>query len=219
MIRTQVYEATARLKAKEMTYKLEDEELWLNGSAEHSLVPMYMNEILPEDQLPIRYLGFATSFRKEAGSYGKDMEGLFRNHHFDKLEMESFTTPDSSYDEHLFLIAIQEYLVSQLKLPYRVILKCTADIGNPNARGVDIEIWMPSQQQYRETHTADLITDYQTRRLKTRLKRKDDKIELAHTNDATALAMSRTLKAIMENYQSKDGSFKIPEVLKPYLGK
>lgn len=217
MIRTDVYEATARLNGEEVTYKLADDDLWLNASAEHSLAPLYMNEILDESRLPIRYIGYGTAFRREAGTYGKDMEGIFRLHHFDKLEMVTFSTAETSLNEHLFLVAIQEYLTAALELPYCVVLKCTADIGKPNARGVDIDTWMPSQNKYRETHTADLITDYQARRLKTRVRRESGQVELVHNNDATAFAMSRILKAIMENYQNEDGSIRVPEILKPYM--
>jgi seryl-tRNA synthetase len=218
MLNTKVYEATARLNGSEVTYKLENDDLWLNGSAEHSLCCYYMDETLDEKDLPIRMLGYGTAFRREAGTYGKDMEGIFRMHHFDKAEMESFSTADASMSEHLFLIAIQEYLTAQIGIPYQVKLKCTADIGNPNARGVDIEMWMPSQQKYRETHSADLITDYQTRRLKTRVRRKSGEVELAHTNDATAFAMGRTLKAIIENYQTSTGKVGVPIVLQKYMG-
>jgi seryl-tRNA synthetase len=218
MLNTKVYEATARLNGSEVTYKLENDDLWLNGSAEHSLCCYYMDETLDEKDLPIRMLGYGTAFRREAGTYGKDMEGIFRMHHFDKAEMESFSTADTSMSEHLFLIAIQEYLTAQIGIPYQVKLKCTADIGNPNARGVDIEMWMPSQQKYRETHSADLITDYQTRRLKTRVRRKSGEVELAHTNDATAFAMGRTLKAIIENYQTSEGKIGVPIVLQKYMG-
>ncbi|HUC20006.1 MAG TPA: aminoacyl--tRNA ligase-related protein, partial [Candidatus Polarisedimenticolaceae bacterium] len=217
MIRTDVYEATGRLNGAEVTYKLEDDDLWLNGSAEHSLCAMYQNEILPEADLPIRYVGYATSFRREAGTYGKDMEGIFRMHHFDKMEMESFTTADVGLDEHLFMIAIQEYLMQQLGLPYQVIMKSTADIGKPNARGVDINTWLPGQDKYRETHSADFISDYQTRALQTRVRRESG-VELAHTNDATAYAMGRTLIAIIENYQTKDGKVRVPDVLQPAYG-
>ncbi len=217
LVRTEAYEATARLNAEETTYKLADDELWLNASAEHSLSNMYMDEILDGAELPIRYLGYSTSFRREAGTYGKDLEGIMRLHQFDKLEMEVFSEAGSGLQEHLFLIAIQEYLMQQLGLPYRVLNKCTADIGGPNARGVDIEAWLPSQQTYRETHTADYMTDYQARRLKTRVRGKDGVVALAHTNDATAIAMPRTLIAIMENYQTKDGHIVIPDALKPFM--
>jgi seryl-tRNA synthetase len=163
--RTEVFQATGRLNKEEQTYKLEDEDLWLNASAEHTLSPMYMNEILSEEELPIRLVGYTTAFRREAGTYGKDTEGIFRLHQFNKLEMESFSTKEASLDEHLFFVAVQEYLMTQLGLPFQVLEKCTADIGRPNAKGVDINTWLPGQGQYRETHTADYITDYQARPL------------------------------------------------------
>src|SRR3990170_2487324 len=119
--------------------------------------------------------------------------------------------------EHLFMIAIQEYLMQQLVLPYHVLKKCTADIGKPNARGVDLEVWLPGHNRYLETHTADFMTDYQTRRLRTRTKNKDGKLVFVNTNDATALAMGRTIVAIIENYQNQDGSVKIPKALQPYM--
>lgn len=215
--RTSVYEATGRLNKEEQTYKLADDELWLNASAEHVLAPMYLDEIIAESELPYRYVGYTTAFRREAGTYGKDMEGFLRMHQFNKLEMECFTTADTSYDEHLLQIAIQEHLMAQLGLPYRVVLKCTADIGGPNARGVDIDVWLPGQQQYRETHTADLIGDYQTRRMNTRVRKADGSVELAHTDDATALSQ-RPLIAILENYQTKEGNVRVPDVLRMYLG-
>jgi len=217
MIKTAPYSAMDRLEPKEERYKIEGEDLWLQGSAEHVLGSMYIDEILPEEMFPIRYVGYATSFRKEAGSYGKDMEGIIRMHQFDKLEMESFTTAEESLVEHYFMIAIQEYLMQQLKLPYEVILKCTYDIGKPNARGVDINVWLPGQNKYRETHTADYMTDYQARRLQTKIKRKSGKIELIHTNDATVFSQ-RPLIAILENYQQKDGTIRVPKVLQKYTG-
>jgi seryl-tRNA synthetase len=216
--RTEVYEATGRLDKEEQTYKLEDEDLWLNASAEHTLAPMYMNEILDEKDLPIRLVGYTTAFRREAGTYGKDMEGIFRLHQFDKLEMESFGTSENGLKEHLFMVAIQEYLTKSLEIPYQVLLKCTADIGKPNARGVDLEMWLPGQNRYRETHTADFISDYQSRRMRTRVRLKSGEVQLAHTNDATAFAMGRTLIAILENYQQKDGGVKVPKVLQKYFG-
>ncbi len=218
MLRTEPYIASARLNAEEITYKIEQDDLWLNASAEHTLCTMYWNEVLPEDMFPIRYLGYSTSFRREAGTYGKDEEGIFRLHQFDKLEMESFATPESGLEEHKLHIAIQEFLMQQLRLPYRYIQKCTADIGKPNAAGVDIDCWFPGQGKYRETHTADYMTDYQSRDLKIRVRRSDGRIELVHTADATGFAMSRTLKAIIENYQTKDGRIMIPEVLRPFMG-
>lgn len=214
MIKTEPYDAMDRLEPRDDRYKIEGEELWLQGSAEHVLGSMHTDEIFEEKDLPVRYLGYATSFRKEAGTYGKDMEGIFRMHQFDKLEMESFSTHDQSLEEHKLMIAIQEYLMQQLQLPYRVLLKCTADIGKPNARGVDIEVWLPGQNTYRETHTADYMTDYQARRLNTRVRRTEGALEFIHTNDATAFAIGRLLIAIIENYQNADGTVTVPEVLR-----
>ena len=217
MIKTDVYDAMDRLEPREDRYKIDSQELWLQGSAEHVLGSMHMNEIISQADLPLRYLGYATSFREEAGTYGKDMEGIIRMHQFDKLEMEALTTKETSRDEHLLLIALQEHLMSELKLPYRVLMKCTFDIGKPNARGVDIEVWLPGQNKYRETHTADYMTDYQARRLQTRVRRSDDgTVELIHTNDATALSQ-RPLIAIIENFQTAEGDVVVPEVLRPYM--
>jgi seryl-tRNA synthetase len=218
MIKTQPYEAMDRIDPRDDRYKIEGEELWLQGSAEHVLGSMHQGEIIDEADLPVRYAGFATSFRREAGTYGKDMEGIIRMHQFDKLELESLSAPEKSLDEHLFLIAIQEYLMKELEIPYQVIMKCTADIGKPNARGVDIEAWLPGQGKYRETHTADYMTDYQARRLGTRLRRTSGEVELLHTNDATALSQ-RPLIAILENFQEADGSVRVPHVLQKYYGK
>lgn len=218
LLKTAIYDRSSRLNKEEVTYKLADDDLWLQASAEHPLCTMYADEVLKEEDLPIRYLGYATSFRREAGTYGKDMEGIFRMHQFDKLEMETFSTAQTSYDEHILMCAIQEYLVAELGLPYQVVLKATGDVGKPNIRGVDIETWMPAQKAYRETHTADYMGDYQTRRLNTKVKFNNDKTELAHTNDATAFALGRIMKAIIENNQNEDGSINVPEVLKPYMG-
>jgi len=217
MLRTDVYDAMDRLEPREDRYKIEGQELWLQGSAEHVLGSMHMNEIFEEKDLPIRYLGYATSFREEAGTYGKDMEGIFRMHQFDKLEMESFSTKETSRKEHEFFVAIQRWLVEQLELPYRVIRKCTFDIGKPDARGIDIEVWLPGQGKYRETHTADYMTDYQSRRLQTRVRRDNGDLELVHTNDATAFALGRIMIAIIENYQNPDMTVRVPKVLQQYL--
>lgn len=218
MLRTELYDAMDRLEPRDDRYKIEDEDLWLQGSAEHVLGSMHADEVFDEAVLPVRYIGYATSFRREAGTYGKDMEGMFRMHQFDKLEMESLTVAEQGRDEHLFMVAAQEKIMQLLGIPYQVLLKCTADIGKPNARGVDIEAWLPGQDKYRETHTADYMTDYQARRLKTRVRRTSGDVELVHTNDATALPLSRGPIAILENYQQADGSVKIPAVLRPYLG-
>tara|TARA_B100001105_G_scaffold255204_1_gene253508 strand:- start:6495 stop:7793 length:1299 start_codon:yes stop_codon:yes gene_type:complete len=218
MIRTDIYDAMDRLEPRDDRYKLEHDDLWLQGSAEHVMGSMHANEIIDEQHLPIRYLGYATSFRREAGTYGKDMEGILRMHQFDKLEMESFTVAEKGLEEHLFMVAVQEYLLQQLELPYQVVQKCTADIGKPNARGIDMDVWLPGQQQYRETHTADYMTDYQSRRLQTRVRRESGDLELVHTNDATAFALGRIMIAIIENGQQADGTVTIPAVLRPYLG-
>jgi seryl-tRNA synthetase len=218
VLRTEPYAASARLNAEEVTYQLAQDDLWLNASAEHTLCTMYWNEILSEESLPIRYLGYSTSFRREAGTYGKDTDGIFRMHQFDKLEMEVFSSAASGLSEHLLLVAIQEYLVGQLGLAYQVLQKSTFDIGKPNARGIDIETWLAGQDTYRETHTADYMTDYQARDLKIRVRRKDGSIELVHTNDATAFALGRIMIAILENYQKADGTVAVPAVLQPYMG-
>lgn len=243
MIRTELYDAMDRLEPRDDRYKIEDEDLWLQGSAEHVLGSMHADEVLDEADLPIRYIGYATSFRREAGTYGKDMEGMFRMHQFDKLEMESLSVEEHGPEEHLFMVAIQEKIMSLLGIPYQILTKCTADIGKPNARGVDLEAWLPGQGSYRETHTADYMTDYQARRLKTRVRRnarlftpapdvstlelKDSDptqygskqiVELVHTNDATALPLSRGPIAIIENYQTAEGDVIIPEALRPYMG-
>jgi seryl-tRNA synthetase len=217
MLRTELYDAMDRLEPRDDRYKIEDEELWLQGSAEHVLGSMHADEIIDADQLPLRYIGYATSFRREAGTYGKDMEGMFRMHQFDKLEMESIGEAGNGLQEHLFLIALQEEFMQLLGIPYQVLTKCTADIGKPNARGIDIEAWLPGQNTYRETHTADYMTDYQARRLKTRV-RKAGNVELVHTNDATALPLSRGPIAIIENYQTAEGNVIVPEALRPYMG-
>jgi seryl-tRNA synthetase len=218
MIRTELYDAMDRLEPRDDRYKLEGDDLWLQGSAEHVMGSMHANEMLNEADLPIRYLGYATSFRREAGTYGKDMEGILRMHQFDKLEMESFTVGENGLNEHLFFVAVQEYLLATLNIPYRVIQKCTADIGKPNARGIDMEAWLPGQNQYRETHTADYMTDYQARRLQTRVRRQDGTVELIHTNDATAFALGRAMIAIIENNQNKDGTVTVPVALRGYIG-
>ncbi|MEI6326612.1 MAG: serine--tRNA ligase [Candidatus Roizmanbacteria bacterium] len=218
MIKTAPYSAMDRLEPRDERYQvgMPEDDLWLQGSAEHTMGSMYWNETLPENMFPIRYIGYLTSFRREAGTYGKDMEGIKRMHQFDKLEMEAFSTPETGIDEHRFMIAIQEYFMQALEIPYQLIQKCTFDIGKPNASGWDINAWLPGQNTYCETHTADYMTDYQARRLNTRVKKNEGGIEHVHTNDATAFALGRIMIAIMENYQQEDGTFGIPNVLKPF---
>ena len=215
-IRPDVLDRMARLEPKEDRYYLESDDLYLVGSAEHTLGPLHMDQTLSAEDLPIRYVGYSTAFRREAGSHGKDVRGILRQHQFDKLEMESFTIPDQSIDEQNFFTAIQEHLMQQLAIPYRVVQICTGDMGDPDARQVDIEAWLPSENQYRETHTADLMTDYQARRLNTKVKIGDGKVYV-HMNDATVFAIGRTLIALIENHQQSDGSVAIPKALHPYL--
>ena len=217
MLRTEMYDAMDRLEPREDRYKIENEDVWLQGSAEHVLGSMHAGEIIEQVDLPLRYVGYTTSFRREAGSYGKDTEGIFRMHQFDKLEMESLTTAEAGLDEHLFMVAIQEHFLTELELPYHVVQKCTADIGKPNTRGVDMDVWLPAQEQYRETHPADYMTDYQARRLSTKVRLESNETELLHTNDATAFALGRIMIAIIENNQTKDGQVRVPAILQPYL--
>lgn len=220
IIKPDVYKRTGRLSEqdKEDKYHLDQDDLYLIGSAEHTLVTLHMDETIREEQLPLRYVGFSTCFRREAGSYGKDTRGMLRVHQFDKIEMESFTPKEMSLDEHKFFVAIQERIMQSLKLPYQLVMNCTGDMGKPNARQIDVETWIPAQDKYRETHSADYVTDFQARRLNTKVRRKSGETELAHTNDATAIAMPRALIAIMENYQQEDGSITVPEVLRKYTG-
>lgn len=218
MMRAKSYKATGRLKPEEVTFKLANDDLWLTGSSEHTMCAYHLGETLDEEDLPLRYVGYNTAYRREVGSDGKDTRGIIRQHQFDKLEMETFTTSDTSRVEHEFMIAIQEYLMQKLELPYQLVHKCTFDMGGPNIRGVDIETWMAGQGVYRETHTADYIGDYQARGLGTKVKRKDGTKELAHMNDATAFSQ-RPLIAILENNQNEDGSITIPDALQKYMGK
>ncbi|MDP3947973.1 MAG: serine--tRNA ligase [bacterium] len=221
MIKPDVFRRMARLEPgqEEERYHLPKDDLYLIGSAEHTMGAMHMGEIIPEEQLPLRYVGFSTSFRREAGSYGKDVRGILRVHQFDKLEIESFTAPELSRKEQDFIVALQEHLMQSLTLPYRVVMICTGDMGGPDARQIDIETWMPGQNQYRETHTSDMMTDYQARRLGTKLRRKSGETEFVHMNDATAFAIGRILIAILENCQTKEGAVKIPAALQKYVGK
>ena len=216
IMRRDVMERMDRLQPEDQRYLLPEDGQALVGSAEHTMGPYYMEKTIPEEQLPIRYVGYSSAFRREAGTYGKDMGGILRVHQFDKLEMESFTTAETGAEEQKLIVALQEHLVQSLDVPYRVLQKCTYDIGKPNANGLDIECWVPSQKTYRETHTSDYMTDYQARRLGTFYKGAEGK-KLVHMNDATAFAVGRLLIAILENHQNEDGSVTIPEVLRPYM--
>lgn len=212
LIKPEVMQRMGRLEPREERYYIPEDDLYLIGSAEHTLGPLHMDQTLLESVLPIRYIGFSTAFRREAGSYGKDIKGILRLHQFDKLEMESFTLPEDSDQEQYLLVAIQEYLMQKLGLPYQVVQISTGDMGAPDYRQIDIEAWLPGQDRYRETHTSDNMTDFQARRLNIRVKRAGGKNEFVHMNDATAMA-GRALIAVMENYQQEDGSIAVPEVL------
>lgn len=216
MVKNSVQSAIHRVFG-EQTYKIKDEDVNLVASAEHTLAPYHMNEVLDEADLPKRYIGYSTAFRKEAGTYGKDMKGFFRNHQFDKSEMESFTTAETGEAEQELLVGLQEYMVQQLQIPYRVQQICTGDTGKPDYQQYDIECWLPGQGKYRETHTSDYMTDYQTRGIHSFYKTRDGEKKLLHTNDATAFA-GRPMIAIMENYQTKEGEIVIPMVLRKYMG-
>ena len=218
MVKPNVYLKMARLYPTEDKYYIPSDDIYLVGSAEHTLCPMHMNHIFDEAKMPVRYVGYSPAFRREAGTYGKDTKGILRVHQFEKLELETFCLPENSLQEQEFLIAIQEYFLQALGLSYEVMMICTGDMGKPDYRQIDINTWMPGQNAYRETHTSDLIASFQPRRLNTKVKRLDGKVELVHMNDATICAMGRTLIAIMENYQQADGSIKIPEILRSYMG-
>lgn len=204
-------------RGEEEVYFIPKDNLYLIGTSEQIIGPMHMDEIFEERELPKRYVGFSSCFRREAGSYGKDTKGIFRVHQFDKIEMFSFCKPEESAKEHKFFLSLEEKLMQSLKIPYRVIQICTGDLGDPVAAKFDIEAWIPSQNRYRETHSTSNCTDFQARRLNIRYRDKKGKLHFVHTLNGTAFAIGRTLIAIIENYQQKDGSIKIPDVLQKYL--
>ena len=201
----------------EEAYYLPKDDLYLTATAEQSLGSMHAGEVFEEKDLPKRYAGFSTCFRREAGSYGKDTKGIFRVHQFDKVEMFSFTKPEDSEKEHKFLLEIEKSLMNELKLPYQVVNIASWDLGMPAAQKYDIETWIPSEKRYRETHSTSNCTDFQARRLNIRYKNKEGKLGFIHTLNGTAFAMGRILIAIIENYQQKDGSVLVPEALQKYL--
>jgi len=201
----------------EEAYYLPKDDLYLTATSEQSLGSMHAGEIFSEKDLTRRYAGFSTCFRREAGSYGKDTKGIFRVHQFDKIEMFSFAKPEDSEKEHRFLLKTQKELMDKLKLPYQVVNIASGDLGLPAAKKYDIEVWIPSENRYRETHSTSNCTDFQARRLNIRYKDKKGKLCLVHTLNGTAFAVGRIIIAILENYQQKDGSVKVPEVLQKYL--
>jgi seryl-tRNA synthetase len=205
-------------KGREDFYFIEKDNLILIGTAEQILGPMHANEVFEEKDLPKRYLGFSSCFRREAGSWGKDVRGILRVHQFDKLEMFSFCLPEQSQKEHQFFLEIEEKIMQALKIPYRVIKVCAGDMAFPTAAQYDIEAWIPSQNRYRETHSTSNCTDFQARRLNIRYRdQKTRKLHFVHTVNGTAAAIQRTILAILENYQKEDGSVEIPKVLQKYL--
>jgi len=196
----------------------EGQGFYLVGTAEHSIVPMHQNETFNAKDLPKRYIGFSTAFRREAGSYGKDTKGILRVHQFDKIEMVSLVEKGKDDEEHEFLLSLEEKLFKALEIPYQVIKMCTGDLGFPAARKYDIEAWMPGQNKYREVTSVSTVTDFQARRLNIKY-RKDNATEFVNILNGTAFAIGRTIIAILENYQQEDGSVVIPEVLRKYVGK
>ena len=202
---------------REQVYEIPKDELFLVGTAEVPLAAYHADEILESDDLPLRYAGFSTCFRREAGTYGKDTAGIFRVHQFDKVEMFVFTTPDESPAEHDRLLAVEEKLVGELDLPYRVVNVAAGDLGASATKKYDIEAWFPGEQAYREITSCSNTTDYQARRLKIRM-RADKGNEVVHTLNGTACAVGRTILAILENHQQPDGSVVIPEALRRYTG-
>jgi seryl-tRNA synthetase len=220
MIKPEPYMGMGRLSEadKEERYHLEKDDLYLVGSAEHTIGPMHMDETFEEGALPRRYVAFSSCFRREAGSYGKDTKGIIRVHQFDKVEMFLFTRPEDSYTEHERLLAMQEKLMGGLGLPYRVVSICTGDMGFIDAKQYDVETWIPGENRYRETNSCSNTTDFQSRGLNIRYRRSSDgKLDYVHTLNATAIAIGRTIVAIIENYQTAEGDFEFPEVLKKYV--
>jgi seryl-tRNA synthetase len=198
-------------------YRTAEDDLYLVGTAEVPLAAFHLGEILEEGNLPMRYAGYSTCFRREAGTYGKDLGGMFRVHQFDKVEMFSFSTPAASWAEHEFLLSVEEEIIGSLEIPYRVVNIAAGDLGGSAAKKYDIEGWLPGQGRYRELTSCSNTTDYQARRMQTRVRHGDGKVEPLHTLNGTATAIGRTLIAIMENHQRADGSVVLPEKLHPYL--
>jgi len=204
-------------EAREQVYEIPKDELFLVGTSEVPMAAYHGDEILDAEELPIRYAGFSTCFRREAGTYGKDTAGIFRVHQFDKVEMFVFTDPEESASEHERLLEVEEKLVRELELPYRVVNVAAGDLGASAVKKYDIEAWFPGEQNYREITSCSNTTDYQARRLKIRVRR-DDGNHVLHTLNGTACAVGRTILAILENHQQPDGSVKIPEALRRYTG-
>jgi len=205
-------------KFDEEMYKTLDEKLYLLPTAEMALANLHRDEILKEDNLPLYYTAYTPCFRREAGSYGKDVRGIIRQHQFNKVELFKFTKPEDSYEELEKMVNDAERILQKLGIPYRVVLLCTGDMGFAAAKTYDIEVWAPGIKRWLETSSVSNCEDFQAKRTNTRFRRKNGKIEYVHTLNGSGLATPRTFIALIENYQQKDGSILIPEVLRPYMG-
>ncbi|WP_456370374.1 serine--tRNA ligase [Thermodesulfatator atlanticus] len=206
-------------KFKEDLFKLEDWNYYLIPTAEVPVTNLHRNEILPEEKLPIYYVAYTPCFRAEAGAHGRDVKGIIRQHQFNKVELVKFVHPDTSYDELESLTLDAEEVLQKLNLPYRVVILCTGDLGFAAAKTYDIEVWSPGQNRFVEISSCSNFEDYQARRANIRFRPKEGKKpRLVHTLNGSGLAVGRTLMAIIENYQQKDGTVVVPEVLRPYLG-
>jgi len=204
---------------EEDIYRIKGEDACLVGTSEVPLAAMHMDEILDESNLPLHYAGFSTCFRTEAGAHGRDTKGIFRVHQFEKIEMFKFTRPEDSWSEHEKMMQTAEQLYQKLNLHYRIVNICSGELGVTAAKKYDIEVWLPGQSKYREMVSCSNCTDYQARRLNIRCRKNpNDKPRFVHTLNSTAMAIERTLVAIMENCQTKDGSIIVPEILVPYAG-
>jgi seryl-tRNA synthetase len=204
---------------EDVIYKLEEEDLYMIGTSEHAIASMHMDEILEGIKLPIRYAGFSSCFRKEAGAHGRDMKGIFRVHQFEKVEQFIYCRPDESWREHERMLALSEEFFRQLGIPYRVMLLCSGDTGKISAKTYDIEGWMAGQNAYREIVSCSNCLDYQARRLGIRFRDKtNEETRLVHTLNSTLVATERTMVAILENFQTSNGSVEIPKVLQKYMG-
>ena len=218
LVRREAMEGTGFLPTDEaQIYKLADDDLYLVGTSEVSLAAMHQDEFLDVGSLPLRYAGISTCFRRESGTYGKDTRGIFRVHQFDKVEMFSFTKPEDSWDEHELLLARQEEIFQALEVPYRIVNIAAGELGASAAKKYDVEAWMPGQNAYREVTSCSNCTDYQTRRLGTKI-RTESGPKLVHTLNGTAIAVGRAIIALIENHQRADGTVVIPEALRPYTG-
>jgi len=201
----------------EQVYEIPNDDLFLVGTSEVPLAALHTNEILNIKKLPLRYAGFSTCFRREAGTYGKDTTGIFRVHQFDKVEMFSFCDPSKSEEEHEFILSVEEELLQALEIPYRVVDVCAGDLGASAAKKFDIEAWIPSQNTYREVTSCSNTTDYQARRLNIRAKNEDN-TSVLHTLNGTAIAVGRILIALIENNQNQDGSVEFSDDLASIIG-